>query len=80
MKKFMEYEDSKGLRGLISLDKIEFIFEGEMDDKHEIVMDTADGRIRLSYNSESNRNKEYNIIREFIVNENVILILEGVKC
>ena len=80
MKKFMEYEDRRGQRGLISLDRVEFIFESSLDDNCQILIDTADGRIRLSYNSESNRNKEYNTIREFIVNENAILILEGVKC
>lgn len=79
MKKFMEYEDRRGQRGLVSLDRVEFIFESNLDDIRQILIDTTDGRIRLSYNSESDRDRDYNHIREFIVNENAILILDGIK-
>lgn len=80
MKKFMEFEDSKGLRGLLPLDKIESILEVEDDGVHKIILDTEDGRIRLVYNNERIRDKTYNQIKEFLGNDAILIVLEGVRC
>lgn len=79
MKKFMELENNRGDRGLISLDKVEFIFERETDNVHTIVIDTTNERIELEYPNESVRDKTYNQIKEFLRNDAIILALEGGK-